>query len=70
MARYMGFKVIYSNRHQAEQEDFEFVSRGELYQRADVVLLLTPLTEETRGMVNKESISQMKDDVIIVNVCE
>ena len=70
MAQYLGFKVIYSNRHKSEEEDFEFVSRDELYKRADVVLLLTPLTDETRGMINTDSIAQMKDGVIIVNVCE
>lgn len=70
MATGLGFNVIYSNRHKAEGEPYEFVSREELFRRADVLLLLTPLTDETRGLINKKTIAQLKDEVIIVNVCE
>ena len=70
MATGLGFKVIYSNRHRAEDEPYEFVSREELFKRADVRLLLTPLTDETRGLINKRTIKELKDGVIIVNVCE
>jgi phosphoglycerate dehydrogenase-like enzyme len=66
----LGLRVIYSNRHKSEDTPYEYVSKEELYARSDVILLLTPLTEETRGMINKHSISQMKDGVIIVNVGE
>lgn len=66
----LGLRVIYSNRHPSEDTPYEYVSKEELYVRSDVILLLTPLTEETRGMINKHSISQMKDGVIIVNVGE
>lgn len=39
----------------------------ELFAQADYISLHTPLTDETRGMINKESIARMKDGVVIVN---
>ena len=39
----------------------------ELFQQADYLSLHTPLTDETRGMINKESIANMKNGVVIVN---
>lgn len=65
----LGFNIIYSNRRPSDVE-YEFVSKEELYKRADVVLLLTPLTKETRHLVDEKAFEQMKDGVLFVNVCE
>jgi phosphoglycerate dehydrogenase-like enzyme len=40
----------------------------ELLPRADVVILCTPLTEETRGLVGAGFLSHMKDGALLVNV--
>lgn len=42
-------------------------SLDELVAKADVLSLHTPLTDETRGMVNAALIAKMKDGVILVN---
>jgi D-3-phosphoglycerate dehydrogenase len=39
----------------------------ELFQQADYLSLHTPLTDETRGMINKDNIANMKNGVVIVN---
>ena len=39
----------------------------ELFQQADYLSMHTPLTDETKGMINKESIAHMKNGVVIVN---
>ncbi len=39
----------------------------ELLRQADYLSLHTPLTDDTRGMINKETIAGMKDGVVIVN---
>ncbi|MFD8200526.1 2-hydroxyacid dehydrogenase [Streptomyces sp. NPDC003470] len=39
-----------------------------LLPEADVVILSTPLTEETRGLVNAEFLARMKDGALLVNV--
>jgi phosphoglycerate dehydrogenase-like enzyme len=40
----------------------------ELLPRADVVVLLTPATPETRGMVDAKFLASMKDGALLVNV--
>ena len=39
----------------------------ELFRQADYVSLHVPLSDETKNMINKEAIAQMKDGVVIVN---
>ena len=39
-----------------------------LLPRADVVVLLTPATDETRGMVDAKFLAQLKDGALLVNV--
>lgn len=43
------------------------VELDELFARADVISLHTPLTEQTRGIVGKDAFAKMKDGVRIVN---
>jgi phosphoglycerate dehydrogenase-like enzyme len=40
----------------------------ELLPRADVVVLCTPLTDETRGLVDAEFLGRMRDGALLVNV--
>jgi phosphoglycerate dehydrogenase-like enzyme len=40
----------------------------ELLPQADVVVLLVPLTDETRGLVDAKFLAQMKDGALLVNV--
>ena len=39
----------------------------ELLREADYLSLHTPLTDDTKGMINRETIAAMKDGVVIVN---
>jgi len=39
-----------------------------LMPKADVVVLLTPATEETRGMVDAKFLAQLKDGALLINV--
>ncbi|MDL2220265.1 D-2-hydroxyacid dehydrogenase [Eubacteriales bacterium OttesenSCG-928-N14] len=50
-----------------QQDGLRYVSLEELYAQADVITLHCPLFEHTRGMINRNSIAQMKDGVIIIN---
>lgn len=45
----------------------ERVELDELYTRADFITLHVPATEDTKGMINNESIAKMKEGVRIVN---
>ncbi len=68
----MGMKVLYHNRRanpEAEEKyGAVYVSKEELMERSDFVVIVTPLTEETRGMVGEAEISRMKPTGILVNV--
>jgi len=41
---------------------------NEVIANADIVILTLPLTEETRGMINEDVISSMKDGAVLVNI--
>ncbi len=45
-----------------------FESLAQLLPKADVVVLTAPLTEQTRGLVDSEFISAMKQGALLVNV--
>jgi D-3-phosphoglycerate dehydrogenase len=51
----------------AEREGAELVDLQELYRRADFITVHTPLTRETRGLLNDDAFAQMKDGVRIIN---
>ncbi len=57
----------YLSMERAQKMGIEVVGLTELFQRADVISVHTPLTNETRGIVNADAIKQMKDGVMIVN---
>jgi D-lactate dehydrogenase len=45
----------------------QYVTLDELFRRSDVITLHCPLNDETRYVINAESIAKMKDGVMIVN---
>jgi glyoxylate reductase len=56
-------KVIYTKR----TEDENSVNLDTLLQESDVVTLHVPLTDETRHLINKETLSKMKKGSYLVN---
>ncbi|MCD8039527.1 MAG: D-2-hydroxyacid dehydrogenase [Lachnospiraceae bacterium] len=70
MAAGFGMKVISYSRHKKEGEQYGFieqVSLDELFARSDVISIHCPSTDETRGMIDRNAFSRMKDGVIIIN---
>ncbi len=51
----------------ARELGVEKVSLDELFERSDFITIHTPLTDETRNLINRESIKKMKDGVMIIN---
>jgi len=57
----------YQNQEEALKNHFHYVSLKELYCQSDVISLHVPLLPSTKHLINKKTISQMKDGVIIIN---
>lgn len=51
----------------ARELGIQTVALDELFRRADFISVHTPLTNETRSLINAHAIQQMKDGVMIVN---
>ena len=62
-----GMKVIAYDKYVDQSDMAEMKSFDEVLAQADYLSLHTPLTDETRGMINKDTIAKMKDGVVIVN---
>ncbi|SFJ40552.1 glyoxylate reductase [Halobacillus dabanensis] len=71
-AKGFNMNVLYHNRSrkpEAEEEiGAEFVSFDTLLEQADYVVCLTPLTDETKYLFNKEAFRKMKDTAFFINV--
>ncbi|MDV8066654.1 D-glycerate dehydrogenase [Rhodococcus sp. IEGM 1366] len=70
VAQALGMTVLYHNRTPIAgvvPGDATHVSRSELLERSDVVLLLVPLTEETKGFIGADDFAAMKDTAFFVN---
>ncbi|MCH7566466.1 MAG: phosphoglycerate dehydrogenase [Nitrospirae bacterium] len=57
----------YLSEEQAQKMGVHLVDLAEIYRRADIISVHTPLTAETRSLINADAIAQMKPGVMIVN---
>lgn len=62
-----GMNLLCYDKFPVENAGLNYVSLDELLQRADIISLHCPLTEDTKHLINSSSVSQMKDGVIIIN---
>ena len=67
IAKCFGMNVIVHTRTIPEVKEFEFVSKEELFKRADFISLNCPLNEGTKNLVNKDTLSVMKKTAYIIN---
>jgi glyoxylate reductase len=70
-ARAFDMRVLYHNRREREDQHLYAATRvslGELLLVSDFVVLTTPLTAETRGMISREQLRAMKRTAVLVNV--
>jgi D-3-phosphoglycerate dehydrogenase len=71
LAQGFGMHVIafdpFLSPERAEKQGIELVDLNAVYERSDFITLHTPLTPETKGMINKDTIAKMKSSVRIVN---
>jgi D-3-phosphoglycerate dehydrogenase len=70
-ARALKMKVIaydpYISKEAAEKKGVDLVSFDELLSRSDFITVHTPLTDETRDLINQDTMGKMKKGVILIN---
>jgi len=66
-----GMKILcydpFPNKAWAEEKGFTYVDKETLFRESDVLTLHSPLTPETKHVVNEESLKLMKNDAVIIN---
>ncbi len=68
-----GCKILYSDVVRADEEtekkyNLQFATYEEIYEKCDIISYHVPVLPSTTGIINKEAISKMKQDVILINV--
>ena len=65
----MGMNVLAYNRSQNDEAKafVKYVTKDEIYEKSHIIDLHLPLNDETKDIINEESISKMKNGVIIIN---
>lgn len=70
-AKAFGMEIVaydpYFTREAASELGVEMITLNEVFERSDFITIHTPMTEQTRGIVNAEAISKMKTGVRIIN---
>ncbi len=70
IAQALGMKVLATSpdpNPSLENENMKYVQLDVLLRESDVISLHCPLIESTEGMINKDTISKMKENVMIIN---
>lgn len=58
---------VYPNEEISKEIGFKYVTLEELLKKSDIISLHCPLTKDTEKIINKNTINQMKDGVILLN---
>ncbi len=64
-------RILYCGHNPKEGANIlsaEFVSQDELLQQSDFIIVCCNLTQETRGMINREAFQKMKKTATFVNI--
>ena len=67
ICRGFGMNVIAYDTYPAANSGITYVSLDELFENSDIISLHCPLTDETKHMINHDSIAKMKKGVVILN---
>ena len=70
LATAFGMNLLGNRRHpagQAHRKNFRWASVNEILENSDVVSIHCPLSPETKGLINKESLKRMKKTAFLLN---
>lgn len=58
---------VFKDEASAKEIGYDYVELDELLKNSDIISLHCPLTEQTEKIINKQTLSKMKDGVILIN---
>ena len=68
----LGMKVLcydnFPDKVFAKEEEIDYVSLDEIFRNSDIISLHCPLTEETKHIINDESLHKVKPTAMIINI--
>lgn len=71
IAKGFGMNIVaydpYPDLEHAEKLNYKYLDLDELYKQSDIIALHCPLTKDTHHIINKDSVSKMKEGVVIIN---
>ncbi|MBQ3864644.1 MAG: 2-hydroxyacid dehydrogenase [Clostridia bacterium] len=67
ICRGFGMNILAYDKFPAKDSDIQYVSLEELLEKSDIISLHCPLNEETRHMINRDTIGKMKKGTVLVN---
>ncbi len=67
ICRGFGMKILAYDLYPNESLDVEYVKLDQLFRESDIISLHCPLTDDSRYMINEDSLKIMKDGVYIMN---
>lgn len=67
ICRGFGMKILAYDLYPNESLDVEYVKLEQLFRESDIISLHCPLTDDSRYMINEDSLKIMKDGVYIMN---
>lgn len=68
VAKALGMNILVHTRTpKADGEGIRYVSLDELLEHSDYITLHCPLNEQTKHMINKDTIAKMKSSAVIIN---
>ena len=68
VAKALGMNIlIHTRTPKADGDGIRYVSLDELLENSDYITLHCPLNDQTKHMINKETISKMKPSAVIIN---
>ena len=68
VAKALGMNIlVHTRKPKADGEGIRYVSLDELLEHSDYITLHCPLNEQTKHMINKDTIAKMKSSAVIIN---
>ena len=68
VAKALGMSIlVYTRTPKADGDGIRYVSLDELLENSDYITLHCPLNDQTKHMINKETIGKMKPSAVIIN---